>query len=182
MSERILLTGVAGVGKTEIGERLASITGLPLVNLGTALLEEAWEDGWVGDRDDLLSMDPDDLSQYRNRAASRILGDPLILDTHLTVRSAGKFVPAIPESLKSSWSCTRMVILEAKPEEIIRRRAHDSKRHRNIPSGSLIKRHQSYNREVAQELARCWNCELQILDTTGANPGNISEQIATSFS
>ncbi|MDA4125209.1 MAG: adenylate kinase [Thaumarchaeota archaeon] len=135
MSLRVVVVGIAGVGKTTVVERVRSLLkGAELVTFGTVMLEEGKKRKWIKDRDELRKLPVVKQNQLQTMAASRIsrMTHPSVLvDTHLFIRTKEGFWPGLPFDVARALKPTHLVLIEAAPEEILSRRATDTKRYRD---------------------------------------------------
>ncbi|MES2155868.1 MAG: adenylate kinase [bacterium] len=150
----IIVTGIPGVGKTTVMEAAAKAKGLEIVNFGTAMYKVAHARGWANDRDDMRKMPPSQQREAQKAAAKAIAGmGDVIVDTHCTVKTQTGYLPGLPSWVLAELEPSVIVLVEAKPEDIFRRRSNDASRHRDIDSVEAIKEHQEYNRRFAAAYA-----------------------------
>ena len=137
-SKLIIIVGIPGVGKTTIIEKLIEY----LVTLdikshisvfGSVMLDEAKKVG-VKNRDELRTLSVKEQKKLQISAANKIsnLKYPFIfVDTHLFIKTSEGYCPGLPFDILNSLSPDQIILVEAKPEEIIERRNTDITRKRD---------------------------------------------------
>jgi adenylate kinase len=132
---RVVIVGIPGVGKTTIVNRLVSETrGAKLVNFGTLMLEVAVSLKMVKNRDEIRRLPIGNQKRLQRAAARKIAGmkqSVVVVDTHLFIRTQEGFWPGLPYDVVRAMKPTHLVLVEATPEEIARRRSTDSTRYRD---------------------------------------------------
>ena len=113
------------------------------------MLELARSKGFVQTRDDLRALPPDARRTLREEAAASV-PPGTILDVHLSVPTHAGFERSVPQALTNHVVC--VVILEADPEIIFRRRAQRIGRQDALQSLDDIAGQQRFNRSVAESL------------------------------
>jgi adenylate kinase len=136
----IILTGAPGVGKTSIISELTRIAKkegrtIRVINFGTtmkALLESAEE---MIHRDQIRKENLNLQRRIQSEAAREISKtkneDILIVDTHMFIRTAAGAFPGLPETVLKELEPSVLVLVEANPEDIAKRRSGDENRHRD---------------------------------------------------
>lgn len=161
---RMVVTGVPGVGKTSVMEGIAREKGIRIVNFGTVMLEIAKSQGLVEGRDLIRKLPVDVQRDVQEKAASRIydMGD-VIVDTHCTIKTPGGYYPGLPEWVLKTLKPDRIVLVEATPDEIARRRASDGSRSRDAEGVEEIKEHQMMNRYAAVSYSMLTGASVKIV-------------------
>lgn len=130
-----MVVGIPGVGKTTVVEGIVSgFPGARLVSFGTVMLEAALALKWVKRRDDLRRLTVEKQKRLQKLAATRISkmqGRAVLVDTHLFIRTEEGFWPGLPFDVVRALKPTHLVLVEAAPEEIARRRTADKTRYRD---------------------------------------------------
>jgi len=94
---RVIVAGVPGAGKTSIMSEVSKKTHHTIVNYGTVMLELAREEGVVEHRDDIRRLPIEKQRELQRKAAERIGAmDNIIVDTHLTIKTASGYFPGLP--------------------------------------------------------------------------------------
>jgi adenylate kinase len=132
---RVVVVGVPGVGKTTVVENLVSeYRGSKLVNFGTVMLEAGLSLKWIKHRDDLRKLTVDKQRRLQKEAAAKIAkmkDRAVVVDTHLFIRTKEGFWPGLPFDVVRAMRPTHLVLIEASPEEVAKRRGADNKRYRD---------------------------------------------------
>jgi len=132
---RVVVLGIPGVGKTTVVDGIvSSYRGAKLVNFGTLMLEAARSLKWVKSRDELRKMTVEKQRRLQKLAATRISkmgGRAIVVDTHLFIRTEEGFWPGLPFEVVRAMKPTHLVLVEATPEDISRRRSVDRTRYRD---------------------------------------------------
>ncbi len=146
----IVVAGVPGVGKTTVLEEASKKLGMRIVVFGTVMFEIAKERGLVDHRDEIRKLPSHVQREIQEEAASRIreMGE-VIVDTHMLIKTPAGFLPGLPFSVLQKLSPGKIILIEADPEEIAKRRAKDKSRERDVESVEDIKMHQELNRVAA---------------------------------
>jgi adenylate kinase len=132
---RAVIVGIPGVGKTTVLEKVVgSYRGARLANFGTIMLEVGRAEKLVEYRDELRKLPLDKQRRLQKAAASKIslMRDRLVVvDTHLFIRTHDGFWPGLPFDVVRALKPTHLILLEASPAEIAKRRATDTTRYRD---------------------------------------------------
>ena len=135
MPLRVVVLGIPGVGKTSVVDGVVSgYRGAILVNFGTLMLEAGRSLGWVKNRDEIRKMKVEKQRRLQKVAAtkiSRMRGRAVVVDTHLFIRTKEGFWPGLPFDVVRAMKPTHLVLVEAAPEDIARRRSKDATRYRD---------------------------------------------------
>lgn len=140
----IIVTGIPGVGKTTVLGILlneASAIGLrvEVVNFGDYMLKEAIRIGLAQDRDQLRKLPHRQQLELQKIAARTIISeaktrlgekDVLIVDTHCVVKTSAGYWPGLPKHVIEELNPDSIVLIEADPGTIVKRREKDSTRNR----------------------------------------------------
>lgn len=132
---RAVIVGIPGVGKTTVVERVvSSFRGARLANFGSIMLEVARAQKLVENRDEIRRLTVVKQRRLQKTAASKIssMKDRLVVvDTHLFIRTPEGFWPGLPFDVVRAMKPTHLVLVEASPVEISKRRASDKTRYRD---------------------------------------------------
>lgn len=150
----IIVTGIPGVGKTTVMEAAAKSIGLPVVVYGTVMFEAATAKNLVKSRDDMRRLPAALQKEIQRDAAVRIavMGD-VVVDTHCTVKTPAGYLPGLPAWVLEELQPKAIVLVEADPAQILRRRQADATRKRDEDTLEAIVEHQEYNRRFAAAYA-----------------------------
>jgi len=179
----VIAIGVPGAGKTYVInkalEKLKSenIT-YQTVNYGDIMLEIAKSKGFVKDRDEMRKLNPELQKGVQKLSAQRIAdmskGGNILLDTHGTIRTPRGYLPGLPEWVLRELKPDRMIIVEAKIENIIARRKKDqiAIRNRDSESEEGIILQQQLNRTIAMAYSVFTGMTIKIVDNSDGNLEN----------
>src|SRR5919197_5046679 len=122
----VIITGVPGVGKSTVIDAAQKAKGYKVVVYGTEMFTVAKAKGLVKDRDEMRRLDPIVQREIQESAAHAIanMGD-VIVDTHCTIKTPKGFLPGIPAWVAQALKPRQVVLVEASPSEIVRRRNND---------------------------------------------------------
>ncbi len=135
MGLRVVVVGVPGVGKSTVVDKMvSSYRGAKLVNFGTVMFDQARARKWVKARDEIRRLPVERQKVLQKAAAtqiSRMKDKVVVVDTHLFIRTNEGFWPGLPFEVVRAMKPTHLVLVEASPEEVLRRRSADSTRYRD---------------------------------------------------
>ncbi len=182
MSKIVVLTGVPASGGTTvtrkaIGHLEAQGTPFKMVVYSDIMLDEALQRGWVQARDDIRKLDPRQQRELQRIAARTIAAmatTPLVVDTHATVRTPKGYLPGLPTWVLNELKPDLILVVEARPEEIIRRRNTDKSRKRDVQDERGVQEHQDVNKAICMAYAAYTGATVKILQ----NPdGKLNEAV-----
>jgi adenylate kinase len=145
---RIVIVGIPGVGKSTVVARVVELLrerarNTQVVNYGSIMLEEASKILGLKSRDEMRKLSIEAQRNLQVHAAStisRIDDEVVIVDTHLFISTNEGFWPGMPMDVLQALKPTNLVLVTAKPEEILSRRQKDTTRSRDpATKESLIK-------------------------------------------
>lgn len=134
-----MVTGIPGVGKTTVLNELQDLAkqnkfDLTVLNFGTVMNEIMRELGKDLHRDDMRNQNIEAQKKAQELAASEIVNrsthGTTVVDTHMFVRTASGLWAGLPQSVLQRLSPRLLVLVEADPEQIARRRSTDADRKR----------------------------------------------------
>lgn len=132
---RVIVVGIPGVGKTTVVDKLVSgYPGSKLANFGTVMFSAATSLKMVKHRDEIRKLPVEKQKRLQKVAAmriSRMKEKLVVIDTHLFIRTNEGFWPGLPYDVVRAMKPTHLVLVEATPLEISKRRANDSTRYRD---------------------------------------------------
>lgn len=135
MSLRVVVVGIPGVGKSTVVDGvIAGFPGAKLVNFGTLMFEAAQSLKWAKDRDEMRKLTVEKQKRLQKLAATRIArmkGKAILVDTHLFIRTGEGFWPGLPFDVVRAMQPTHLLLVEATPEEVAKRRSADPTRKRD---------------------------------------------------
>ncbi|MFQ5762109.1 MAG: adenylate kinase [Candidatus Bathyarchaeia archaeon] len=139
MKNRVIVVGLAGVGKSTVLDELRKIAEadgvtLNIVNYGSTMMEIAA--GMFKDRDDVRQSSLEVQHELQRKAAEFIVDHhntttPLIVDTHLIVNTPSGYLPGIPSHVLAAIKPDLLILVEAPVDDIAARRQSDASRRRD---------------------------------------------------
>ncbi len=162
------ITGVRGVGKgSVINESMKRAkSSFTLVRFGDYMLENAKEEGLVSNRKELLELNKEAQKEIQKQASKEIKklkNEPLILDTHCTVKTPQGYLPGMPKWVLERLKPDYIVIIEADPSEILVRRMKEEEKFDDIGSEESIESHQDINRAISQSYSSISGSVVKII-------------------
>ncbi len=182
MSKIVVLTGVPASGGTTVTKKAieqleAQGNPFKMVIYSDIMLEEAIQRGWVQARDDIRKLDPRkqrDLQQIAARMIADMATTPLVVDTHATVRTPKGYLPGLPTWVLNELKPDLILVVEAEPQEIMRRRNADKSRKRDVQDERGIQEHQEVNKAICMAYAAYTGATVKILQN---RDGKLSEAV-----
>lgn len=162
--KKVLITGVPGSGKsTIISEFLKIEKQYDVINFGDVMLNQ--KKGMQ--RDDLRRKIPQKEYRELQLAAARQIATlskqkNLLIDTHLVLSHPYGYTSGMPKEALQELDPDMVVIVEAKPNDIEKRRSKDP-RDRDKETKYQIDLHQQLNRAAAMAMATYTNCAVKII-------------------
>ncbi|MHA1741207.1 MAG: adenylate kinase [Candidatus Thorarchaeota archaeon] len=169
----VIVTGIPGVGKTTVIDTAVKMVKdkhneeVPVLNFGTAMFEVASGRGLVEDRDEmrrLPTVTQREVQQLAGEAiAKRAESAKVIVDTHTLILTPNGFLIGLPEWVVRAIKPKTIVLVEADPEDIARRRSDDSTRARDVQMVEDIDTHQKMCRSAAVAAATLTGATVRII-------------------
>lgn len=146
-SNRVIIVGIPGVGKTTVVSRVVELLKEKNVKVsvsifGTVMFDEAKKKG-VKNRDDIRKLSVKEQKELQSTAArtiASITDDVVIVDTHAFISTQEGFYPGLPHNVLEILNPNSFIMISARPEEIYNRRMSDTSRTRDIVSIDTIKK------------------------------------------
>ncbi|MEM3841073.1 MAG: AAA family ATPase [Candidatus Micrarchaeaceae archaeon] len=161
----VIVTGSPGAGKTTLLGML-HLRGTDIVNVGSIMKDIALEKGYVNDRDEIRKLGLGKIDYLREAAFNKIsnMSGNIVIDTHATVESEGKFVTGLPMRIlgKADW-LRAFVYIDAKSQDILLRRALDTKRHREREGKDALDLQRSINLSTLAFYSSYLNISLYVI-------------------
>lgn len=136
----IIVTGIAGVGKTTVLNQLRDMADeaklrVTILNFGTVMHDILSELGKGMHRDEIRRQDIALQKKVQGLAADeithRVTRGTLIVDTHMFIRTSTGLWSGLPEVVLHKLDPSLLVLIEAPPDEIAARRKVDKSRVRD---------------------------------------------------
>ncbi len=170
MKRIIIVTGTPGAGKTTILKKaIEKIKNkYKIVNYGDVMLEIAKRKNLVRNRDEIRKLDASIQREIQKEAARNIAemskNENVIVDTHCLIKTPEGYLPGLPIWVLEELKPNIIVLIEANPDEIIRRRQKDKTRYRDVEEEKELKLHQEMNRAVAVAYAMVTGATVKIIE------------------
>jgi adenylate kinase len=160
----VVVTGVPGVGKTTVMDEAARCCGFPVINFGSEMLKVAQEHGLAFDRDDIRKLSVAAQRDLQVEAAKEIskMGD-VFVDTHASILTPAGYMSGLPTWVLDVLDPKLIVLVQANPADIHRRRVGDDSRARDEHGIEIIDEHQRLNRMVAMSCAQQLGTTVKII-------------------
>jgi adenylate kinase len=178
----VVVTGVPGVGKsTVIAGVLKELKKLKvsckLINYGDIMLEMVRERTKITDRDEMRKLPTELYREIQREAAERIAnqakGKLVLLDTHCSVKKPEGYLPGLPKWVLERLQPEAIILIEAAPEEVAKRRVKDVRR-RDKELIAQVEEHQQLNRAIAMGYAALTGATVRIIRN---REGKLSEAV-----
>ncbi|HLE95944.1 MAG TPA: adenylate kinase [Candidatus Thermoplasmatota archaeon] len=177
-SGAVIITGVPGVGKSTVLEAAQRHAGYPVVVYGTKMFEVAVAKGLVKDRDEMRRLPPATQREIQIAAAEAIAAmGRVVVDTHCTIKTPQGYLPGLPAWVVQKLAPTQVILVEAPPEDILKRRANDPSRKRDPDTVEEIAAHQAMNRMAAMTVATLTGATVQVIVNREGKVDETREQI-----
>lgn len=183
----IIVTGIPGVGKTAVLDelqRLAEQEGkrLTLINYASVMLDIARQEGRVLERDEMRHMSIALQKELQAKAADRIAESigrdgTVVIDTHMIVRTGLGYWAGLPSNVLNRLRPSLLVLLEAKPREILLRRAKDRSRVRDRVLVDEIRTEIELSRSVAAACATLTGAPVRMVMNSQGRLVETAEQL-----
>jgi len=169
----VVITGVPGSGKTTVvngalDELKKSNIEYQVINYGDIMLELMRERVGVTHRDDMRKI-PTEVYRGIQRDAGKRIAEAakeksVIVDTHCLVKKPEGYYPGLPIWVLQELSPDVIIIVEASPEEISKRRTKDEDRKRDQEMLDEINEHQQLNRATAMAYSAISGAAVKIVE------------------
>jgi adenylate kinase len=178
----VVVTGVPGVGKSTViagvlRELKKSKVACKLINYGDVMLGMVRERTEVTDRDEMRKLPTELYREIQREAAERIAnqakGKLVLLDTHCSVKKPEGYLPGLPKWVLERLQPEAIILIEAAPEEVAKRRVKDVRR-RDKELVAQVEEHQQLNRAIAMGYAALTGATVRIIRN---REGKLSEAV-----
>lgn len=172
MPGTIIVAGIPGVGKTTVLQELESVAreknvALKIVNFGNVMNDLFKKTGKTIHRDHMRKQDINLQSKIQQQAARIIAKTPgnsaLVVDTHMFVKTTDGIWPGTPRKVLEALDPSMIILIEADPEQIARRRSTDSTRYRDSGSVEDARADLQWSRYMASANAVLAGVPIQIV-------------------
>jgi adenylate kinase len=147
----IIVLGVPGVGKSTVLNKVkVCCHDWEIVNWGDVMFAEAKKKFGIKHRDEIRKLRVEEQKTLQKHAALAIkekdkeLHGKVIVDTHCSIFTPSGYLPGLPYEILKLLHPSHLILLTAKPEEILVRRLKDKGRIRE-PNIEQIREHLRMN-------------------------------------
>lgn len=181
----VVVSGVPGVGKTTVVTAALRMVqdriNISLVTYGTIMFEIAQRKGLVENRDELRMLPIKVQREIQKLAGERIAAmsesQVVVVDTHTLIQTADGFLIGLPKWVAEALQPASIVLVEADPKNIARRRVRDDTRTRDEQLVEKIVAHQLLCRSAAVAVGTLTGATVKVI----RNIEGKSEKAATEF-
>ena len=172
MPGTIIVAGIPGVGKTTILQELEVVAReknvpLKIVNFGNIMNDLFKKRGKAIHRDHMRREDLALQAKIQQQAARTIARTPgnsaIVVDTHMFVRTTDGIWPGTPRKVLEALDPDMIILIEADPEEVAKRRTADSTRYRDSGDVEDAKADLQWSRYMASVNAVLAGVPIQIV-------------------
>jgi len=164
MNKTLIVTGIAGTGKTTVCgflEKLATNAGVEVnvMNYGTVMMGILQKSGTSMERD-AMRKDSVDFQRKLQRQVAETIAENIrgsraitIIDTHMAIKTPEGYFPGLSSNNLQLLKPDMLVLVEAKPNEIFCRRMKDAARKRDTAVEEAVREELAFSRAVASACA-----------------------------
>ncbi|MDH5442690.1 MAG: adenylate kinase [Hadesarchaea archaeon] len=172
MSRVVVVTGVPGTGKsTVVQEALKQLktqdVEYEFINYGDVMLKLMRDREGVTDRDEMRKFPTGSYREIQREAGKQIARAArqkfVLVDTHCLIKKPEGYYPGLPRWVIEELNPESIVIIEATPEEVARRRTKDTMRRRDKELLDEVVEHQLLNRATATAYATLTGATVRII-------------------
>lgn len=174
MNRTVIVTGIPGTGKTTVCnlvEKLGKEAGAQVssVNYGTVMVGILRKQGKAMERD-AMRKDSVDSQRELQKAVAKEVSDKMghsegitIIDTHMSIKTAGGYLPGMPYHVLQLLNPQMFVLVEASPSEICSRRLKDGTRKRDDAAEEAVREELLFSRLMAGACAVLMGVPVKIV-------------------
>lgn len=186
MGVLVIITGTPGVGKTSVLNKLAKEAekekiALKIVNYGTTMNNLLESSGKKIHRDELRKHNFEKQKEIQLEAAKLISKMKnhyvLVVDTHMFIRTSVGAFPGLPEYVIKELDPSMLVLIEANPKDITKRREKDQTRKRDTQTFQDVEFDLEWGRKTAAACAIMTGAPVSIINNEEGSPDKAVKQI-----
>lgn len=182
----MIITGTPGVGKTSVLNKLVKEAekekiALRIVNFGTTMNKLLESSGKNVHRDELRKQNFEKQKEVQLETAKLISQMKnhyvLVVDTHMFIRTLVGAFPGLPEYVIKELDPSMLVLIEANPEDIKKRREKDQARKRDTQTFQDLEFDLEWGRKTAAACAIMTGAPVSIINNEEGFPDKAVKQI-----
>ncbi len=184
----VIVTGIPGVGKTTVINSAMELVkekhgeDVLLLNFGTEMFAVASAQGTVKNRDELRKLSTAIQRDIQRKAgeliAQKAKSVRVIVDTHTLIQTNNGYLIGLPEWVVRAIQPKTVVLVEADPENIAKRRSSDETRTRDVQIIDEVKTHQEMCRAAAVTVGTITGATVRIIKNRQGKVEEAAEALA----
>ncbi len=180
-----IVSGTHGVGKSTVANLAIKKLGKDIryVCYGDVVTEVFKEKGIRVTHDEIrrwIETNWEEYKEIQRKAAQKIAshGGDIIVDTHTSLKIKTGYYPGLPEWVIEALQPKVIILIEADPEEVDRRRGNDGARQRNDFGGpEQTAEHQFMNRVFAVAVSQECGATVKIIQNHDGKQEQAAEEL-----
>jgi len=172
LGKTVVVAGIPGVGKTTVLNELRRMLEgraerVEVVNFGTVMKELFEKPGGSIHRDEMrrksLGLQKEMQAKAAALIAEKATRGSVIVDTHMFIETGDGFLPGMPSHVLAELKPSALILIEAEPEEIAKRRFLDRERVRTTANHERVLEELDWSRATAAACAVLAGAPVKII-------------------